>query len=70
LYLLNAVDHLKNNSAGSTFDEGFELSYNESQNNTVLKGAVKDQSRLQATLEKVFNLNPTLLELRLLLAPV
>lgn len=44
---------------------GFEFSYNESQN-TVLKGSVQDQSNLQAILEKLFNLNLTILEMRAL----
>jgi hypothetical protein len=45
--------------------KGFEFSYNESQN-TVLKGSVQDQSNLQAILEKLFNLNLTILEMRAL----
>ena len=45
--------------------KGFEFSYNESQN-TILKGLVRDQSNLQATLDKLFNLNLTLLEMRTL----
>jgi hypothetical protein len=43
----------------------FAFSYNESQN-TILKGPVQDQSNLQAILEKLFNLNLTILEMRAL----
>jgi hypothetical protein len=44
---------------------GFEFSYTESQH-TVLKGSVPDQSNLQAILDKLFNLNLTILEMRVL----
>ena len=45
--------------------KGFEFSYTEMQH-TVLKGSVQDQSNLQAILEKLFNLNLTILEMRVL----